>query len=400
MAKSKEEISKPKQAKCKFCGKLIDEDKLVFGKTQTITICEDCLDICSHIFKDRKSHETIDLEGVLKPTELKKKLDEYIIGQDRAKKIMSVAVYNHYKRVFKLQGKEIQKSNIMLIGSTGSGKTLIAQTISKLLDLPMTIIDVNSITSAGYVGKNVEDCLSDLVRKAEGNIKRAEYGIVFLDEIDKLAKTSSENTKDVGGEGVQQALLKILEGCDVELQSKSEGLLGGKGETKMINTNNILFIASGAFPGIEEFIANKKERHVMGFGNTSHKVTEKEKEHLLNEVKTDEIIQYGLIPEFVGRFPVVTALHKLDEESLTKILTEPKNSITKQYHDLLAVDGVELKFDDKAIRKIAKIALTKKTGARSLKSILESSMLDIMYKAPIEKTKEILIKEEDICEEC
>jgi ATP-dependent Clp protease ATP-binding subunit ClpX len=336
----------------------------------------------------------------LKPTELKKKLDEYIIGQDRAKKIMSVAVYNHYKRVFKLQGKEIQKSNIMLIGSTGSGKTLIAQTISKLLDLPMTIIDVNSITSAGYVGKNVEDCLSDLVRKAEGNIKRAEYGIVFLDEIDKLAKTSSENTKDVGGEGVQQALLKILEGCDVELQSKSEGLPGGKGETKMINTNNILFIASGAFPGIEEFIANKKERHVMGFGNTSHKVTEKEKEHLLNEVKTDEIIQYGLIPEFVGRFPVVTALHKLDEESLTKILTEPKNSITKQYHDLLAVDGVELKFDDKAIRKIAKIALMKKTGARSLKSILESSMLDIMYKAPIEKTKEILIKEEDICEEC
>jgi ATP-dependent Clp protease ATP-binding subunit ClpX len=399
MAKRTEETNEPKQVKCKFCGKMVDEDKLIYGKTQSITICEDCLDICSHIFKDKKNHEIINLEGILKPTELKKKLDEYIIGQDRAKKIMSVAVYNHYKRVFKLKGKDIQKSNIMLIGSTGSGKTLIAQTISKLLDLPMTIIDVNSITSAGYVGKNVEDCLGDLVRKADGDIKRAEYGIVFLDEIDKLAKTSTDNAKDVGGEGVQQALLKILEGCEVALPSKKDGLLGGEGEPKTINTDNILFIASGAFPGIENFIADKKEKHVMGFGNTSHKVTEKEKEYFLNEVRTDEIIQYGLIPEFVGRFPVVTALHKLDEDSLMKILTEPKNSITKQYHDLLAVDGVELKFDTKAIKKIANLALKNKTGARSLKSILENSMLDIMYKAPVEKNKEIVITENDIKEE-
>jgi len=330
-----------------------------------------------------------------KPMELKAKLDEYIVGQDTAKKIISVAVYNHYKRVFKLKDTMVQKSNICLIGSSGSGKTLLAKTIAKLLNVPIVIADCNTFTQAGYVGRNVEDCLVSLVKEADGNIKRAEHGIVFLDEVDKLAGFESERSRDVGGVGVQQSLLKIIEGSTVHLPSSIENMFG-EPETQTIDTTNILFIVSGAFSGIEKIVSSKFEKKNIGFGAENQRMSDAERDNTIDKVCQEDLIKFGMIPEFVGRLQTIAVLHKLDEPSMIKILKEPKDSLIKQYQELLNVDGVKLVFDDDAVKKIAHIAIKQKTGARSLRSILEKTMMDIMFTAPTNKKKKITIKAEDI----
>lgn len=380
-----------KQVKCKFCGDMIDENKIIFGKSKNVNICEPCLEICNKIVEDRKQAEEgqDNTPNFLTPMEIKEKLDEYIVGQESAKKILSVAVYNHYKRIYKMDKDScVSKANICLVGASGSGKTLMASTIAKLLDVPITIADANTMTSSGYVGRDVEDVLASLVRNADGDIQKAEKGIIVIDEIDKIAGYDDENTRDIGGKGVQQALLKMIEGTKMHISSRQET------EDNLIDTTNILFIVSGAFSGIEEIIAKHGVTQAIGFGASS--TTEKEKEYLMQKITQDDLIKYGMIPEFVGRIQTIAVLNKLDEDALIRILEEPKDALVKQYQELLAVDGIKLEFDKKAIRKIANIAIKKKTGARSLKSIMENTMLDIMYYAPKQSKKKIVIKEEDI----
>ena len=392
----KEEVVEEQKRKCPFCGKMVGEGEYQQGLRKNYIICNECIEIMHSVVVDKESSDVPTIENVLKPKELKAKLDEYIVGQDKAKKIISVAVYNHYKRVFKLKKSNIQKSNICLIGSSGSGKTLIAKTVAKLLDVPIVIADATTITSTGYVGRNVEDCLASLVKEADGDIKRAEYGIVFIDEIDKLASRAGDNTRDVGGEGVQQALLKMIEGTTVYLPKSKESLFGDGEEQKSIDTTNILFIVSGAFSGIERIISAKSEKHGIGFGAESHTITDKERNNAIDKVKQEDLIAYGMIPEFVGRIQTIAVLHKLDEKAMIRILKEPKDALIKQYQQLLDVDGIDLSFDDSAVKKIASIAIKQKTGARSLKSILENTMLDIMYQAPSSNKKKIVITEKDI----
>ena len=384
-----------KMVKCKFCGCEVTEDKIIYGKNKKLTICPECLDVCNHIHKDKDCIEQDNDIAIPKPMELKAKLDEYIVGQDTAKKIISVAVYNHYKRVFKLKDTMVQKSNICLIGSSGSGKTLLAKTIAKLLNVPIVIADCNTFTQAGYVGRNVEDCLVSLVKEADGNIKRAEHGIVFLDEVDKLAGFESERSRDVGGVGVQQSLLKIIEGSTVHLPSSIENMFA-EPETQTIDTTNILFIVSGAFSGIEKIVSSKFEKKNIGFGAENQRMSDAERDATIDKVCQEDLIKFGMIPEFVGRLQTIAVLHKLDEHSMIKILKEPKDSLIKQYQELLNVDGVKLVFDDDAVKKIAHIAIKQKTGARSLRSILEKTMMDIMFTAPTNKKKKITIKAEDV----
>lgn len=384
-----------KMVKCKFCGCEVTEDKIIYGKSKKLTICPECLDVCNHIHKDKDCTEQGKDIEIPKPIELKAKLDEYIVGQDTAKKIISVAVYNHYKRVFKLKDTMVQKSNICLIGSSGSGKTLLAKTIAKLLNVPIVIADCNTFTQAGYVGRNVEDCLVSLVKEADGNIKRAEHGIVFLDEVDKLAGFESERSRDVGGVGVQQSLLKIIEGSTVHLPSSIENMFG-EPETQTIDTTNILFIVSGAFSGIEKIVSSKFEKKNIGFGAENQRMSDAERDNMIDKVCQEDLIKFGMIHEFVGRLQTIAVLHKLDEPSMIKILKEPKDSLIKQYQELLNVDGVKLVFDDDAVKKIAHIAIKQKTGARSLRSILEKTMMDIMFTAPTNKKKKITIKAEDV----
>lgn len=384
-----------KMVKCKFCGCEVTEDKIIYGKSKKLTICPECLDVCNHIHKDKDCTEQCKDIEIPKPMELKAKLDEYIVGQDTAKKVISVAVYNHYKRVFKLKDTMVQKSNICLIGSSGSGKTLLAKTIAKLLNVPIVIADCNTFTQAGYVGRNVEDCLVSLVKEADGNIKRAEHGIVFLDEVDKLAGFESERSRDVGGVGVQQSLLKIIEGSTVHLPSSIENMFG-EPETQTIDTTNILFIVSGAFSGIEKIVSSKFEKKNVGFGAENKRMSDAERDNTIDKVCQEDLIKFGMIPEFVGRLQTIAVLHKLDEPSMIKILKEPKDSLIKQYQELLNVDGVKLVFDDDAVKKIAHIAIKQKTGARSLRSILEKTMMDIMFTAPTNKKKKITIKAEDV----
>ena len=384
-----------KMVKCKFCGCEVTEDKIIYGKSKKLTICPECLDVCNHIHKDKDCTEQCKDIEIPKPMELKAKLDEYIVGQDTAKKVISVAVYNHYKRVFKLKDTMVQKSNICLIGSSGSGKTLLAKTIAKLLNVPIVIADCNTFTQAGYVGRNVEDCLVSLVKEADGNIKRAEHGIVFLDEVDKLAGFESERSRDVGGVGVQQSLLKIIEGSTVHLPSSIENMFG-EPETQTIDTTNILFIVSGAFSGIEKIVSSKFEKKNIGFGAENKRMSDAERDNTIDKVCQEDLIKFGMIPEFVGRLQTIAVLHKLDEPSMIKILKEPKDSLIKQYQELLNVDGVKLVFDDDAVKKIAHIAIKQKTGARSLRSILEKTMMDIMFTAPTNKKKKITIKAEDV----